>query len=968
MKKILAIVVSLLLMLIAVSGFAAQMNGSAEYDPHRVIVKFRPRSRLLALSSSERNRAPIARLKALVPLKPDGGSRVQPLAGGVERIFVAQIGEGELLEDVLRELAANPDVEYAEPDYIGHGEGFVRPSAAAPNSAEQPPADPDFGWQWGFRNTGQPPFTGTPGMDANVLPAWNITTGDSSTILAVLDTGIALNHPDFAGRIIPGKNFVDPTKDVADDYGHGTNVSSVAAATGGNGTGIAGLNWKCRILPLKILDGHNSGLYSWWASAFIYAADQGADVINISAGGSGRSQALADAVAYAQAQGVIVVACMMNTNNETPYYPAAYPDVIAVGAIDPQGARVVPFCYSATTGSNYGSHIAFVAPGNYILGLNYQDFTQTSYWCGTSQATPFVSGLVTLMFAINPALTYQQAYSALKAGARDGIGPATEDAPGWDKYFGWGLIDAYRSLLAVPSAPSTYFPQVAVGGGYTTTFTLVNTGADTAAGILLLTGEKGTPLNAALASPGFTDAAGGSFPISVPAGGTQTITASSINPADATQAGWARIQSSSTSLEGVATFQFRQQGALATIVGVLSADKTDRAAIPLDDDHTQARDTGYAVANPGSGDIYLSLNLLNPDGSISKSIAPSALNPLGPGCHVARFVWEDLNDPDLKFRGSMIVSAQGGETFSVVALVLNQGLYTAVPVTAGSQGGASGTENYFPQVAFGGGYKTVFTFLNPGSVESSGTVFLTDNDGKPLNAMLSSPGLAGATASTFPLRVPPGGVQAVTATAVSPGDGTTAGAARIEISGGSLDGVATFEVTDQNRLTTIVGVLGAPATNAATIPVDDDKTLGEQSHVTGYAISNPGEEDISIRLVMVNPDGSTARMLDSLPLKAGGHVSRFFWEDLADPDFRFRGSFVLIAEAGKTFSVVAMVLNQGLYTAIPAIPTKVPQQGVAPTQDLLMQQMPRRIGPTGPTLPMRPYPGGVEARDVPTAL
>ncbi len=924
MKKILPVTVSLLFILNAVSGIVAQTGRTAEYDPHRIIIKFKPRSRLLASSGSGQNQATVAHVRALVRLKPDADPGGKPLPGGVERIFIAQIADGEQVENVLRELAVNQDVEYAEPDYIGHGEGFSGSAATVLDSTAQPPSDPDFAWQWGPRNTGQAAFGGTPGIDVNALPAWGITTGDSRTILAVLDTGIALDHPEFAGRIMQGKNFVDPTKSPADDYGHGTNVASIAAATGGNGIGIAGVNWKCRILPAKILNSHNSGQYSWWASAFIYAADQGANVINISAGGSSKSQALADAVIYSQARGVIVVACMMNTNNEVPYYPAAYPDVIAVGAVDPKGARVVPFCYDAATGSNYGGHIAFVAPGNYILGLDYRDFTTTNYWCGTSQATPFISGLVSLMFAINPNLTREQAYAALKTGARDQVGPATEDTPGWDKYFGWGLIDAYRSLQAVPGVSTAVFPQVAIGGGYTTTFTLLNTGPDAVSGILTLAGEDGAPLKAALSSPGLADTAGDSFPISVPAGGTQTITAASVNEGDPTGVGWARIQSSSSFLGGVATFQLMREGTLATVVGVLSADKTDRASIPLDDDHTRARDTGYAITNPGEKDIFVSLSLLNPDGSISRTLAPPTLNPLGPGHHVSRFVWEDLNDPIFQFRGSMILSAQGGDTFSVVALMLNQGLYTALPITAGSQGGAGVTESYFPQVAFGGGYTTVFTFLNPGTVRSSGTVFLTDNDGNPVSAVLSLPGFPGSTGSSFPINVPPGGEQAVTATAASQGEAVTAGAARIAISAGTVGGVATFQVMDHDKLKTIVGVLAAPATNSATIPVDDDQTLGDKSHVTGYAISNPGHEDISIKVVMVNPDGSTARILNPIPVKAGGHVSRFFWEDLADPGFRYRGSFVLIAEPGKAFSVVALVLNQGLYTAVPVILAKTP--------------------------------------------
>jgi hypothetical protein len=912
----------------------AQIDPTAEFDPHRVIIKFRPRSRLLTLSSSGQARVPLARVRSLTALKPDAEPRLQALPGGVERIFVAELTEGANLEEVLRNLAADPDVEYAEPDYIGHGDGRGRPSAAGLNHVALEPGDPGLNWQWGISNTGQSPFFGTPGIDVNALHAWDITTGDSKTILAVLDTGIALNHPEFAGRIMQGKNFVNTSKDPADDYGHGTNVASVAAASGGNGIGIAGMNWSCRILPIKILDSHNSGQYSWFAAGFIYAADNGARVINISAGGSGQSQALADAVTYAQSLGVIVVACMMNSNNETPYYPAAYPGVIAVGAIDIHGARVVPFCYSSTTGSNYGSHIAFVAPGNYILGLDYIDFSTSDYWCGTSQATPFVSGLVTLMLAVNPPLTTQQVYDALKAGARDQIGPANEDAPGWDKYFGWGLIDSYKSLLAVASGSNT-FAQVAIGGGYSTTFTFLNTGSDTSSGNLILTGEDGKAMSATFASPGSSGTVTSSFQISVLPGGMQSVTASPVSAGDATRAGWARVISSGGALGGVATFRLVDGDMLATVVGVLASDATETATIPIDDDRSQSaqgRVTAYAVANPGIENINIDLILVNPDGSIARTLQPPALNPLNAGCHVARFLWEDLEDPNLKFKGSMVLVARASKTFSAVALVFNQGLYTAIPVVPRkaanvAAGGSTSISNMFAQVAIGGGYTTVCTLLNTGSDTTSGNLILTDDLGKPMYAAFASQGYAGRVASSFPVSVAPGGMQSITAGAINPGDAVKAGWARVESSGGSSAGVATFQLMNGDALATIVGVLSADATNAATIPVDDDRTLGAKSRMTGYAVANPGSEDINIKVVLLNPDGSVARSVEPPglnPLKPGCHSAVFLWEDLNDPNLQFRGSAVLLAQSAKTFSIVALVLDQGLYTSIPVIPAKAP--------------------------------------------
>jgi hypothetical protein len=911
----------------------AQADGAAEFHPHRLIIKFKPASRMLTRSGSGWDQAQMSRLQRLLPLKLDAVNRLKPLPGGVERIFVAELADGADLEEVLRDFAANPDVEYAERDYIGHGDGKGQPAAGAGNRARLLPGDPDFYWQWGLQNVGQ--ASGRPGIDVNALTAWDITTGDRNTILAVLDSGINQSAPDFEDRILPGYDFVNNDSDPSDDLGHGTNVTSIAAASGGNGIGMAGMNWRCRILPIKILNSSNSGSYSWFASGFIYAADHGAKVINISAGGSGVSQALADAVLYAQSSGAVVVACMMNTNNETPFYPAANAGVIAVGGINNRGERAVPFCYSSTSGSNYGNHIAFVAPGNNILGLNYRDPTQTGYWCGTSQATPFVSGLVTLMFALNPGLSAAQVLDAIKAGARDQIGAANEDTPGWDKYFGWGLIDSFKSLAAVAGGANS-FAQVAVGGGYSTVFTFLNTGAETTSGSLILTDNAGEPLNASLSSPGQAGTIATAFPINIPPGGSQTISAGEAIPGDAARAGFARVTSSGGSFSGVATFQLADHGSLATVVGVLSSDTTEAATIPVDDDRTLSgggRATGYAVANPGSESINIKVTLLHPDGSPGISLDPPDLNPLGPGRHVSRFLWEDLNDPALRFTGSMVLTAQAGKKFSVAALVLNQGLYTAIPVIPGKApggsppGGDARGANLFAQVAVGGGYTTIFTLLNTGANTAAGNLTLKDDGGNPLSASLTSPGLPGLVASSFPVSVPSGGVQFITAGALSPSDGARTGWAQVQTSSGALGGVATFRFVEGGTLTSVVGILSAAATATATIPVDDDRTLGVRSRITGYAVANPGSEGINVRLILVKPDGTVLRTLDPKalnPLDPGSHVARFLWEDLEDPNLQFKGSLVLIIQGGKTASIVALMLNQGLYTAIPVIPAKAP--------------------------------------------
>lgn len=187
------------------------------------------------------------------------------------------------------------------------------------------------------------------------------------------------------------------------------------------------------------------------------AADSGAKVLNMSLGG-GFSQGLKDAVTYANSSGSIVVACMMNNNNSVPYYPAAFDSVIAIGAINNQNKRAVPFCWGG--GSSYGSHIDFCAPGEMILGINAFNPNQTNYWCGTSQATPMVSGLISLMLGLNPNMTFNQVYDLIKQNAVDRIGPPAEDSIGFDSYFGWGRINAQATLNSVPVSVISYSSNI----------------------------------------------------------------------------------------------------------------------------------------------------------------------------------------------------------------------------------------------------------------------------------------------------------------------------------------------------------------------------------------------------------------------------------------------------------------------------------------------------------------------------
>jgi subtilisin family serine protease len=350
---------------------------------------------------------------------------------------------------------------YAEPDYIGQG-------FAVPN-------DPSYKLQWGLHNNGSNPVnhSGKAGADIHAQQAWDIQKGSSTVVVAVLDTGIDWDHPDLSARIwsntdeIPGNgidddhngyiddirgwDFANNDNNPMDDNGHGTVNAGIIGADTNNGVGIAGVDWHCKLMPVKVLDSTGWGLYSWWAKGLQYAADNGAKVISMSMGGTGTNATLKAAVDYAYGLNCVICVSMGNDNSNTVYYPAAYSNVIAVGAVDTDDTRCVPPDWQPfgmqNGGSNYGSHIDVVAPGNWIYSTVWNNNYQ--YWAGTSMAAPYVSGLAALLFAQLSMLTNVQIYHIITSTADDQVGKPSEDTPGWDQYYGYGRINAERALTYV---------------------------------------------------------------------------------------------------------------------------------------------------------------------------------------------------------------------------------------------------------------------------------------------------------------------------------------------------------------------------------------------------------------------------------------------------------------------------------------------------------------------------------------
>ncbi len=428
--------------------------------------------------------------------QPRNASLVRQL--GIDRIYLLKVPENADVVSIAEQYARDANIEFANPDWEVY-------YAAIPN-------DPLHTNHWGHNNTAQMPSynwstnqhngpnVGTVGFDANAQAAWDGSQGYGSTsvIIAILDGGVNWAHPDLRiwqnddpvdgvdndanGKIDDvrgwdfGSNDNDPN-DNATGAGHGTACAGVAAAIANNALGSAGIAGGCTIMPLKCANSAGSLLYSNINNAIYYAADNGADVISMSLGSASQDAANQTACTYAWNAGVVVLAATGNENKTAISYPAGNTSVVGIGAASNCGDRkrssnlstevnpgvsTDPNGYTCDGerwwGSNYGSTVQNAAtavdviaptilPTTDIVGSGGYDAGDYSlYFNGTSCSTPYAAGVCALIISKNPTWTPQQVRDQLCNTAQDIVN--IESAAGWDRYTGYGMVDAAAAVGA----------------------------------------------------------------------------------------------------------------------------------------------------------------------------------------------------------------------------------------------------------------------------------------------------------------------------------------------------------------------------------------------------------------------------------------------------------------------------------------------------------------------------------------
>ncbi len=361
--------------------------------------------------------------EVVVKFKTDPtSSQLKQIRDDIAAIKLEKLGytyvfqSSNLSVDALMDYFNDQPIEYVEPHFL-----YMTNQQQAPNDADAAvPNDPLYTeYQWNL-----------PIIETEA--GWSYSQGSKDQIVAVIDTGVDLDHPDLRNRLTQGYDFVSENDVPDDDVGHGSHVAGVISAAVNNAEGVAGMSWYNPIMPVKVLDATGAGSTYTVAQGIIWATDHGARVINLSLGNYAEAEFLHDAIKYAFDHDVVLIAATGNDNTSSPGYPAAYPEVLAVSATDPQKMRAVF--------SNYGDYIDVVAPGVNIASTYMQQ--QYAALSGTSMASPHVAALAGMIRSVNPLLKNTEVMDIIRQTATD-LGTSGRDAE-----FGYGQIDVKRALEA----------------------------------------------------------------------------------------------------------------------------------------------------------------------------------------------------------------------------------------------------------------------------------------------------------------------------------------------------------------------------------------------------------------------------------------------------------------------------------------------------------------------------------------
>jgi subtilisin family serine protease len=426
----------------------------------------------------------VAKQEPLYPVETQPNHPAQ-----LKNILVVEVPAGADINQMISEYRNLKEVVYAEADY--------------PMELYLAPNDPLYSNQWALNNTGQGYYAvlrREGGHNDSLIIAYGTDDADidaqevldnppdrtKTAVVAIIDTGIDMDHPDLAGHVwtnddeIPNNGLDDDHNGYIDDYwgwdycgkvetlpvtgdndptdefGHGTHCAGIITAVTNNGLGVAGIAPNCKIMALKF---YPLMLASFACQAIVYAADNGADVINMSFGAPIFLYAFDDALEYARAKGVILCAAAGNDGAEQTNYPAACPGVIAIGATNSSDF--------VTNFSTYGNHLSVCAPGHDILSLRADTLdmyaedgepqvhiVDGNYYIasGTSMACPQVAGVAAYLRSVSPGLSPDAVQIVLESTADDFIDPygKGDDLPGWDKYSGHGRVNLRQALNTVP--------------------------------------------------------------------------------------------------------------------------------------------------------------------------------------------------------------------------------------------------------------------------------------------------------------------------------------------------------------------------------------------------------------------------------------------------------------------------------------------------------------------------------------